>query len=57
MAQNLRKRLPAEDTLVVYDINKAATEQFSAESRLDVQVAADVNEVVQYSVSFVAVFF
>lgn len=53
MAQNLRKRLPAEDTLVVYDINKAATEQFSAESRLDVQVAADVNEVVQYSETIV----
>ncbi|KAL7275658.1 hypothetical protein RUND412_001391 [Rhizina undulata] len=41
MARNLRQKLPKEDTLVVYDVNKAATKQFVEELGEGVEVAGD----------------
>jgi hypothetical protein len=51
MAQNLRTKLPKDDTLFIYDINKAATEQFRKEMGAGVEVSSGVEEVVEHSVS------
>jgi len=52
MARNLRQKLPKEDTLYVYDVNKAAIEGFKAEFEGGVELADGVAEVVASSVGF-----
>jgi len=50
MARNLRQKLPREDTLCVYDVNKAAIEGFKAEFDSGVEVADGVAAVAATSV-------
>jgi hypothetical protein len=52
MASNLRTKLPEGDMLYVYDINEAATKEFRQKFSTGVEVAANVEEVVEHSVSF-----
>ncbi|KAF3932325.1 hypothetical protein ABW19_dt0209171 [Dactylella cylindrospora] len=58
MAKNLRAKIPESDTLTIYDINEAATNQFIKESNVSgpipgtaagVRVAKNVKEVAQNS--------
>lgn len=55
MAANLRAKLPDGDVLYVYDINRAATEEFrdgfSGAASSGVVVADGVGQVVEHSVS------
>ena len=55
MAANLRAKLPDDDVLYVYDINRAATEEFrdrfSGAASSGVIVADGVGQVVEHSVS------
>lgn len=56
MASTLQFKLPAADTLLVYDINTAATKKFVSEEQLldggsSVNVASSVREAVEGSVS------
>lgn len=51
MAANLRTKLPKEDTLYIFDVNKAATTEFQQKFGSGVQVASSVGEVVEHSVS------
>jgi hypothetical protein len=52
MARNLRKKLPMDDTLIVYDINQAATSALVNEAigGQAVRVASTVREVAEKSV-------
>jgi len=52
MASNLRTKLPEGDMLYVYDINESATKEFRQKFSTGVEVAANVEEVVEHSVSF-----
>lgn len=57
MAANLRKKLAADDTLTVYDVNKASTDKFKEEhSYSAVTVGKDVVDVAAQSVSSLARF-
>jgi 3-hydroxyisobutyrate dehydrogenase len=51
MARNLRTKLPKDDTLYVYDVNRAATESLRQEFASGIEVASGVGEVVEHSVS------
>lgn len=54
MARNLRAKIPAEDTLVIYDVNPSTTESFLHHlgvSSKGVIVAHNVSEVADKSVS------
>jgi hypothetical protein len=50
MAKNLRAKLPAEDTLIIHDINTNATSQFLKEIPDGVRIAANPREVAEKSV-------
>jgi ABC-type branched-subunit amino acid transport system substrate-binding protein len=52
MARNLRTKLPKEDTLFIYDVNRAATEGFRQEFGSGIEIANGVGGVVEHSVSF-----
>jgi 6-phosphogluconate dehydrogenase (decarboxylating) len=52
MARNLRARLAKDDTLYVYDVNRAATESLRQEFASGIEVANGVGEVVEHSVSY-----
>ncbi|KAF2744292.1 hypothetical protein M011DRAFT_429720 [Sporormia fimetaria CBS 119925] len=47
MAKNLRAKLPADDTLFVQDVNKAASSKFLEEHATGVRVAENVREVAE----------
>ncbi|KAI5813289.1 NAD binding domain of 6-phosphogluconate dehydrogenase-domain-containing protein [Pyronema omphalodes] len=49
MAANLRTKLPEEDTLYIFDVNKAATTEFQQKFGSGVKVASSVGEVVEHS--------
>lgn len=53
MAKNLRTKLPADDIVIVHDINEAATASLAKEFQEDVRVlvANSVREVAERSVS------
>lgn len=55
MAKNLRAKIPAEDTLVIFDVNRSSTQRFCQEPDLAAKgaliVANDIKEVVNTSVS------
>lgn len=55
MAKNLRAKIPAEDTLVIFDINRSSMQRFCQEpdlaSKGGLTVANDIKEVVNTSVS------
>ena len=54
MAKNLRNKLPMTDTLVVFDVNAAASTKFRAESGgSDIVVAGTAREVAENAVSTV----
>jgi len=50
MARNLRSKLPIDDTLIVQDVNTAATAQFLNENPEGVRVADTAREVAEKSV-------
>jgi len=52
MAKNLRGRIASSDTLIVFDVNAKATEQFLAEAGINstTAIAKDVKEVAEKSV-------
>ena len=52
MAKNLRAKIPSEDTLYVFDVNKAATEKFKEEAGKEqkVVVANTARQVAEESV-------
>lgn len=54
MAKNLRSKISSNDTLIVFDVNNTATEQFLVDVGRDshTAVAKDVREVAEKSVSF-----
>ena len=52
MASNLRAKIPAEDTLFVYDVNTNATAKFLEEHQHGVLVADTVREVAEKSVCY-----
>lgn len=52
MAKNLRMKVPKEDTVTVFDVNKASAEALRAELGEGVKVANDVREVAEQSVSY-----
>jgi len=54
MARNLRVKAPADDTLVIFDVNKDATKQFVDELGVMSKnvVASKLEEVVDRSVSY-----
>ena len=59
MARNLRAKLPSDDTLVVQDVNTAATAKFLEENPDGVRVADTAREVAEKSVglfSYIALF-
>lgn len=53
MAKNLRAKLPADDVVIVHDINEAATSSLAKEFGADMKVlvARNVREVAERSVS------
>lgn len=52
MAKNLRQKIPKEDTLIIQDVNKAATEKFVTEfPGASIVVAKDAREVAEKAVS------
>jgi 3-hydroxyisobutyrate dehydrogenase len=63
MAKNLRAKIPASDTLIVRDVNEAATERFVKEAQeiaqnsgagadeYKVEIATDAREIAEKSVS------
>lgn len=52
MAKNLRTKIPETDTIVIQDVNKAASKQFVDElSKFHVIVADSAREVAEKSVS------
>jgi len=52
MARNLRAKLPAEDTLIVYDVNSQATKTLVSEAPAGqgVAIAGTVREVAEKAV-------
>lgn len=52
MAKNLRSKISSSDTLIVFDVNATATEQFLADVGSDshTAIAKDVREVAEKSV-------
>ena len=52
MARNLRAKLPAEDTLIVYDVNSQATKTLVSEAPggQGITIAGTVREVAEKSV-------
>lgn len=50
MAKNLRAKLPAEDSLIVHDVNKKAAEDFVAEVGASTMVAESTRQVAEESV-------
>jgi hypothetical protein len=50
MAKNLRAKLPADDVLLIQDINKTATSKFIEEQPAGVNIADTVREVAEKSV-------
>ena len=52
MANNLRAKIPAEDTLFVHDVNTAATKKFLEEHPQGVRVASNVREVAEKAVRY-----
>jgi len=56
MAKNLRSKISSGDTLIVFDVNNTATEQFLADVGADshTAVAKDVKEVAEKSVCLIS---
>jgi hypothetical protein len=55
MAKNLRTKMPEMDTIVIQDVNKAATKQFVDElSKYHVVIADSAREVAEKSVSYIS---
>jgi len=54
MAKNLRSKLPSDDTLIVHDINEAATKKLAEEAPggQGVTIAGSVREVAEKAVRF-----
>lgn len=50
MAKNLRAKLPAEDKLVIHDVDPKAVETFAREAGGNTHVARDAREVAVESV-------
>ena len=50
MAKNLRAKIPAEDTLFIQDVNKAASQKFLEENPQGVRIADNVREVAEKAV-------
>jgi 6-phosphogluconate dehydrogenase (decarboxylating) len=50
MAKNLRTKLPAEEKLVIYDVDTKAVETFAQEAGPNTHIAKDAREVAEKSV-------
>ena len=51
MARNLNNKIAKSDTLILHDVNTKATDKFRQETEGPVEVAQDVKEVADRSVS------
>jgi hypothetical protein len=59
MAKNLQAKLPPSDTLRIYDINTESVKKFASEAKASsggaaVQIASNVHEAAENSVSYVS---
>jgi len=50
MAKNLRTKLPADDKLVIHDVDAKALETFAREAGPNTQIAKDARQVAEESV-------
>ncbi|KAF2188284.1 hypothetical protein K469DRAFT_703788 [Zopfia rhizophila CBS 207.26] len=55
MARNLRAKLPIDDTLIIQDVNKAATSKFLQENPEGVRIADNAREVAEKSETIITV--